>query len=372
MTDGRSRLRRAAMGPKSKQGTSFSQDFLLGPDRRGSVKAAKSLCLGLAAILMLGVALSACSHEEVKGIPEKTETEGPRPWEPLYSVAIHNGTWFIVGARGVVLTTNDLGKTWHRRNLVDRDFYCIRFSPSGKVAWITGEDGLIYFSDDDGKTWTKQTSGTEDRLLKIGIADDLKAGIAASDGTLVGTNDGGKTWKINKVKDITFFDITMNPNAEGWAVGEFQTIVHTTDAGLNWQVQTGGITRDFRIGPYFAVDFQKNNTVGWVVGLNGSVTATGDGGKTWKDTKLPVNRAMYVATGGQDGQPVWMAGADGTFIRAKVDQQQLGDWKVENPTFNDISDIAIAGDLEVAVGLNGTVIFTQDMGANWQTIKDTK
>lgn len=98
--------------------------------------------------------------------------------------------------------------------------------------------------------------------------------------------------------------------------------------------------------------------------------STTDGGKTWHDTKLPINRAMYVAVGA--GKALWMAGADGTFIRAKLDQQQLGGWTVENPTFNDIADLALQGDLEVAVGLNGTVLFTQDNGAHWQTIRDTR
>jgi photosystem II stability/assembly factor-like uncharacterized protein len=312
------------------------------------------------------MALGACTHEEAKGIPEKTASTGPRPWEPLYGVAIHNGTWFIVGARGLILTTNDMGKTWHRRSLVDRDFYCIRFSPDGKVAWIIGEDGLIYFSDDDGKTWKQQKSNTEDRLLKIGIADDQRAAIAASDGTMLYTADGGHTWTPSKYKDITFFDVAMNTDGQGWMVGEFETILHTTDAGKTWTTEHGGTTRDFRIGPYFAVDFE-NDQDGWIVGLQGTVVSTTDGGKTWQETKLPINRAMYVAVGANKG--LWMAGADGTFISAKLDDQKLDGWKVVNPTFNDIADLAINGNLQVAVGLNGTVIFSQDNGAHWQALQ---
>jgi len=321
-------------------------------------------------MLITGAMLGACSHEPAKGIPEKSESTGPRPWEPLYGVAIHSGTWFIVGARGVLLTTADQGKTWHRRSLINRDFYCIRFTPSGKRAWITGEDGLIFVSDDEGKTWTQQKSGTEDRLLKIGIADDQKAAIAASDGTLVNTADGGQTWADQKFKDITFFDIAMNPNGEAWTVGEFETILHSTDAGKTWQVQRGGITRDFRVGPYFAVDFESNGLDGWVVGLQGTVQVTSDGGKTWHDTKLPINRAMYVAVGANKG--LWMAGADGTFISAKLNQQQLGDWRVANPTFNDIADLAAVGDTQVAVGLNGTVIDSLDNGAHWAPVRDAR
>jgi photosystem II stability/assembly factor-like uncharacterized protein len=321
-------------------------------------------------MLIMGAMLGACSHEAAKGIPEKSESTGPRPWEPLYGVAIHSGTWFIVGARGVLLTTSDQGRTWHRRSLINRDFYCIRFSPGGKRAWITGEDGLIFVSDDDGKTWTRQKSPTEDRMLKIGIADDQKAAIAGSDGTLMNTADGGQTWVSQKFKDITFFDIAMNPNGEGWTVGEFETILHTTDAGKTWQVQRGGITRDFRVGPYFAVDFEPNGRDGWVVGLQGTVQLTSDGGKSWHDTKLPINRAMYVAVGAN--KALWMAGADGTFISAKLNQQQPSDWRVQNPTFNDIADLAAAGDTQVAVGLNGTVIESQDNGAHWEPVRVTK
>lgn len=321
-------------------------------------------------MLIVGMMLSGCSHEEAKGIAEKTESQGPRPWEPLYGVAVHSGTWFIVGARGLVLTTSDQGKTWHRRHLINRDFYSIRFSPSGKTAWITGEDGHIFKSEDEGKTWSEQKSGTEDRLLKIGIVDDQRAAIAASDGTLVYTADSGKTWVPSKFKDITFFDIAMSPNAEGWTVGEFETILHTTDGGKTWDTQKGGVTRDFRVGPYFAVYFDKNNQNGWVVGLNGKVESTTDGGKTWQETKLPINRAMYVAVG--EDKALWMAGADGTFIEAKLNQQQLDGWQVENPTFNDISDLAIDGAQQVAVGLNGTVLFSQNNGSNWQVIRDVK
>ena len=320
---------------------------------------------------MLGMVLSACTHEEAKGVAEKQEGLGPRPWEPLYGVAVdRGGNWFIVGARGLLLVTNDHGQTWHRRQLLDRDFYCVRFSPSQKTAWIVGEDGHILVSEDDGKTWQPQKPPTQDRLLKIGIADDQRAAIAASDGDILSTADHGQTWNKYNNKDLIFFDIAMNPNGEGWAVGEFETILHTVDAGKTWKVQTGGISRDFRVGPYFAVDFDGNNQIGWVVGLNGQLTSTGDGGKTWRNTKLPINRAMYVATGGGPGHPLWMAGADGTFIQAKLDQQQqVADWHVENPTFNDIADIAIAGNMEVAVGLNGTVLYTEDNGAHWTTVR---
>jgi hypothetical protein len=76
---------------------------------------------------------------------------------------------------------------------------------------------------------------------------------------------------------------------------------------------------------------------------------------------------MYVAVEADKG--LWMAGADGTFISAKLDQQQLGGWHVENPTFNDIADLAVEGDLHVGVGLNGTVIVSRDKGVHWETIK---
>ena len=68
-------------------------------------------------------------------------------------------------------------------------------------------------------------------------------------------------------------DVYMISATEGWAVGGFGLILHTTDGGLTWEHQTSGT-------------FQALRTVFFTDALNGSVSGnielyTTDGGRTW-------------------------------------------------------------------------------------------
>ena len=318
------------------------------------------------AVSVLALMVSACTHPPVKGLIQAHATQGPRPWESLYSVTIkHDGTWVVAGSRGLILVSSDKGKSWKRQSIIDRDLYSLRFSPDEKVAWVVGEDGTIFRSADGGTTWSQQKSPVKDRLLKVAVIDDNSAVAVGSEGAIMYTKDAGQTWNLKRFQDLTFFDVYMNGQT-GWTVGEFQTILHTTDGGATWQVQTGGNEKLFQLGPYFSVAFINDQT-GYVAGLNGLVNSTNDGGKTWQTSKLPIDRAIYVTTE-QSPQSLWLAGAEGTFIHAKLDQASTS-WPVVNPTFNDISDVASSGQTEVAVGLSGTLVYSTDGGTHWQLMK---
>ena len=114
------------------------------------------------------------------------------------------------------------------------------------------------------------------------FADDLHGWIAGSGGIpMVGkvarTEDGGLTWderpigSDNRVHSVKFLSDGQN----GWAAGWAGTIVHSTDAGLNWTVQSSGTTQHLN-----AIDFVDLQN-GWAVGDTGTVLHTTNGGRTW-------------------------------------------------------------------------------------------
>jgi photosystem II stability/assembly factor-like uncharacterized protein len=58
-----------------------------------------------------------------------------------------------------------------------------------------GERGVILATDDGGRTWMRRTSGTARTLRDVAFADDL-SGVAVGDsGTVLVTHDGGATWE---------------------------------------------------------------------------------------------------------------------------------------------------------------------------------
>ncbi len=328
--------------------------------------AAAAACL----LMVAGGAITADSATQ--GI---TRTSAPG-WLSLFGVAIRpDNTIFIVGSKALLLTSADQGKTWLQRTVnerpggdlfQDRDLYSIRFDATGKAGWIVGEEGLIMHTVDGGDTWSRQDGGTRKNLFKLAVIDANTVVIVGADGLILRTSDGGKTWQtIKSPKLVTFFDVTFPDPKNGFMVGEFSTILASTDGGLTWNLSYGGNTGDFTIGPFFTVNFTDPQH-GMVAGLAGDTAATSDGGKTWQKQSLPDPVASYVLAESPTSKNVWVGGAGGRMF----DQAPGGQWKPsDRATFHDLTDLAFVGQLGVAVGLNGTILLTNNAGEQWQAVQ---
>ncbi|MEC7867932.1 MAG: YCF48-related protein, partial [Candidatus Poribacteria bacterium] len=74
---------------------------------------------------------------------------------------------WIVGLEGLIVHTNDGGKTWRRQEVeTNGDFKAIYFT-NRKYGWAVGDEGLIAATDDGGKHWHLQKSGTSAMLRDI-------------------------------------------------------------------------------------------------------------------------------------------------------------------------------------------------------------
>jgi photosystem II stability/assembly factor-like uncharacterized protein len=301
-----------------------------------------------------------------------------RPWEELFGVAIKPGTsdCYVVGSGGLLLVSHDGGKTWERRHLnegrpgnefhQDIDLYSISFAPGGKNAWIVGEQGLIMHSGDGGDTWQVQHSKATNQLLSIAAVSDTDVSAVGDHGTLLWSNDGGQSWELTALNNLTFYAVAFSDPANGWAVGEFETILHSADGGKTWQVQRGGKVADFTVPPYFVVVPQSGQDV-IVAGQSGVYATSKDGGQSWQDGKLPSERSIYGASVANGSGNVWLAGAEGTIFQGVPG----GEWKTKDPTFQDLTALAAAPHIGLAIGLSGTILRT-DNGDDWTLITESK
>jgi photosystem II stability/assembly factor-like uncharacterized protein len=95
-------------------------------------------------------------------------------------------------------------------------------------------------------------------------------------GTILGTTDGGTSWRnqrsgtTNPLYSVSFTDANT-----GTVVGHHGIILRTTDGSAVWTSQTSGTTNDL-----YAVSFTDGNA-GTAVGDNGTILRTTDGGATW-------------------------------------------------------------------------------------------
>jgi photosystem II stability/assembly factor-like uncharacterized protein len=292
-----------------------------------------------------------------------------QPWDDLYSVAgLPSGIWYAVGVAGTVLTSNDDGRTWRHREIAKvqpfswLNLYSVRFADQ-KHGWICGEQGLILRTDDGGETWRRQSTGVSEELYRLAPGDANDAIAVGTNGVILYTRDGGEHWHQKRQKgEFDFFDATMSDASNGWVVGEFETILYTPDGGETWEVQRGGTRANFRAAALFSVSFRDRQD-GLVTG-QGGLFATSDGGRTWRSLPSSNTTSMYAAN--FTDRRIWMAGDNGTLLDMVFDG--VKDVSTAQPAAAALTDIRFRGSTGIAVGLNGTVLRTDDSGAHWHRL----
>lgn len=161
--------------------------------------------------------------------------------------------------------------------------------------WIVGERGLVLRTEDGGKTWertpiprsSRRREGTGE--AEIGEEEMEAAGVVAPLPSLYGI----------------FFPTPL----QGWVVGQEGTIAWTQNGGQHWELQESN-TWDA------LYDVGVTGNRGWIVGENGTVLVSTDGGRRWERQELgPEYRLSWLRRiAVVPGDHAFMVGADGLVL----------------------------------------------------------
>ncbi len=191
----------------------------------------------------------------------------------------------VAGAGGQLLTTEDGGHTWARRESgAADDLFDITFV--GESGWAVGDNGLILHSDDGGLSWARQASFTRSRLLAVFFLNEKTGWAAGWTGTLLRTRDGGGFWEQVELPGVygNLNDIWFQDADNGWAVGTPGLLLRTRDGGRSWQLRpppAGGVFRSIR--------FDARGR-GFLAGDR--LLVSEDGGETWMPAGLETREAL--------------------------------------------------------------------------------
>ncbi|MFN8627771.1 MAG: YCF48-related protein [Candidatus Binatia bacterium] len=176
--------------------------------------------------------------------------------------------------------------------LVSQDpvLYDVQFLDT-HTGWVVGEFGKIYHTTDGGQTWTEQ----ERSLLGDQVVDildiptffgirmiDARHGLVAGlDGKVARTEDG-TNWKFDRMQlDYPIVDPLFTPaffaDGSGWAIGAAGEVVRLDTAGGAWRRAKLGM----EILTWLRGMSWLNQQDGWLVGGFGLILHTTDGGQTW-------------------------------------------------------------------------------------------
>lgn len=271
--------------------------------------------------------------------------DGGQTWSPRARVLLtprriefpDQSTGWLVGSIGeqcgrnacpnVVMRSLDGGRSWERASttsaqLVDESFVTAR------DGWVLGEEcattascrAILVTTGSGGESWANQELplvGHDFRLERFGPSAGWVSGIVDGKDTLLLTRDGAKHWETVRVPCLgAGMSLDFRSSTEGWlncpASGAGptpgDTVYHTLDGGVTWQV-VASLPVDQTSTPAGtgrgAVTF-VSSTEGWILDSHGHLLATHDGGRTWDPTLAaagPIAVVLFV-----DSSHGWVLG----------------------------------------------------------------
>jgi len=245
--------------------------------------------------------------------------------------------------------------------------------------WAAGGRTIIH-TNDGGISWQLQESGIESssRSIKDIYFTDLMNGWAVGglSPILLQTKDGGNTWfqpgLENKLPG-SFTDICFVDNFTGWIVGwsavyqDEIVILHTIDAGDNWELQNHNSSGSIIDISVCFIDHQY----GWIA--NGyMILHTSDGGENWTQQESNSNeylRDIYFL----DANHGWAVGENGTVLITSnggtlwepSPEPYLSGNDLYEVTFIDTENGWSCGNYNNGT-VNGAILKTTDGGLSWE------
>lgn len=237
---------------------------------------------------------------------------------PVLAVA-QAGTGFVaVGQRGHILRKSSPTATWVQVAVpVSTDLVAVSF-PSPEHGWAVGHDGVVLSSSDGGQSWQRRLDGPK----------AWQAAVSYYEGRAVQGNEVAAR-QLNYLKKVAdqapawpFLDVWFRNDSDGYLVGAFGLILHTTDAGTSWTP---------------IMDLTDN----------------------------PKRLHLYAVRG--HGDDVFIAGEQGIVLRLDAATGRFV--AVSLPYKGSLFGVAVQATRVVVYGLGGHVLLSDDHGATWRVLE---
>jgi photosystem II stability/assembly factor-like uncharacterized protein len=174
-----------------------------------------------------------------------------------------------------------------------------------------GERGLVVLSDDGGRQWRQARVPVSVTLTSASFADARQGWMAGHGGVVLHTSDGGESWAI-QTDGVTLAKAAL-AGAQGLA---------STVAGRERAIQQAQrLVDEGADKPLLSICFADAQR-GMVVGAFGLAATTADGGKTWMPCadRLPNPQSMHLYAAAHHGKTWVVAGEQGVLMRSSGDR----------------------------------------------------
>jgi photosystem II stability/assembly factor-like uncharacterized protein len=241
-------------------------------------------------------------------------------------------------------------------------------------------DARIYKSVDGGTSWTEQTNSMTidtDNLSAVSCSGDVVIITNSDTAEYQFTNDGGTTWTLVTTPDQVINDVFVLSSVKIWFAADGGNIYFSEDKGASITTQDDGVATAENLNSIHFAGADK----GYAVGENNAFVSTTDGGTSWAAVTGPAaGVVLNVVRAVPDTDIVFVGSAAGIVYRS-IDNGVT--WTTvfngstgTAPFAGGVSDIAICECNRILVSGNnsdglGTIRESIDGGNTFTTVTTT-
>lgn len=270
----------------------------------------------------------------------------------MLAVAQAGSRLVMAGERGIVLASEDGGKSWEQARVpVAVTLTALSFVDADN-GWAVGHGGVVIATRDGGRTWARQLDGRDIARL------ELEAATAAGDARRIAM----AKQLVQDGSDKPLLAVHFWNAKRGMAVGAYGLAVHTEDGGASWQSWAGRI--DNPKGLHLNAMHVSGSMV-YLAGERGLLLRSQDDGQSFQPLTSPYAGSWFAMTG--RGNLVVLAGLRGHVFWSEDGGQQWTASQAEVPV-NIVSATATRSGALLFVNQAGQILRSSDAGRSLQAL----
>jgi photosystem II stability/assembly factor-like uncharacterized protein len=277
------------------------------------------------------------------------------------SIARAGNRLVSVGERGVVLVSDNHGKSWRQSKVpVSVSLTRVAFVDE-KSGWAIGHGGVVLATTDGGDTWVKQLDGIGAAKLELDAAQTDAQAHASSVEAQRRMADAQRLVEDGADKPLLalhFFDAKR-----GLVVGAYGTAFSTVDGGQTWKSMMGSLAAANGRHLY---SIQPLGDSLLLVGEQGLVLKSTDGGATFAKLAFPGRGTLFGALTSKAGDGLLVYGLKGNAFRS-ADAGTHWD-KVEMPPVSLVAGIRLNDGAMLLADESGQLHRSEDAGLHFKSV----
>lgn len=275
----------------------------------------------------------------------------------LLGVTRAGGRLVAVGERGIVVCSDDDGRTWSQARVpTSVSLTAVHFADPAH-GWAVGHGGVVLHTTDRGETWTRQLDGAAAAALALRAAEARVRAAPNDAAARASLRDAQRL--VGDGADKPFLDVYFADADHGFVVGAYGLIFHTDDGGGTWQPWMDRL--DNPKGLHLNA-IRAAGEVVYLAGEQGSFFRSTDGGRSFQRVETPYSGSYAVAAITAEGDLV-LGGLRGHAYRSRDQGRSFA--QVEVPLPITLSAAVVLADHSLVFGnVAGDLLRSVDGGGS--------